>query len=215
MPDIGESQARNVAEEWTDWANNTWTDGSWLEDGRVGCSVVWKEPSGEWKGEATHPGTCREVYDAELHAIERAIRRFITRNQEHQSYTIFSNSQSAIERCKNDKPGPGQAMARTIIDGSLRQAMNRCKVMLRWVPAYKGIEGNEIADCWAKVVAKGEEGELRRVEREMSLAHVKRRTSEERQVKSKRWIQEKLKGTSHCNSEPDQTNDLQSLVYKR
>jgi hypothetical protein len=81
--------------------------------------------------------------------------------------------------------------------GSLRLAMNRCKVMLRWVPAHKGLEGNEVADCWAKVAAKGEEGELRRVEREMSLAHVKRRTSEERQIKTKRWIQEKLKGTKN------------------
>jgi hypothetical protein len=43
-------------------------------------------------------------------------------------------------------------------------------------------------------VAKGEGEELRRVEREMSLAHVKRVTSEEKKVKIKRWIQEKVKG---------------------
>jgi ribonuclease HI len=77
------------------------------------------------------------VYDAELHAIKRAIPRFVTRNEEYQSYTIFSDSQSAIERCKDDKPGPGKAMATTIIDGSLRLAMNGCKVMLRWVSAHK------------------------------------------------------------------------------
>jgi hypothetical protein len=28
MPDTEESQAKNVAEEWNDWENTAWTDGS-------------------------------------------------------------------------------------------------------------------------------------------------------------------------------------------
>jgi hypothetical protein len=35
MPDTEESQAKNVAEEWNDWENTLWMDGSRLEDGRV------------------------------------------------------------------------------------------------------------------------------------------------------------------------------------
>jgi hypothetical protein len=30
MPDIEESQAKNVAEEWNDWKNTAWTDASLL-----------------------------------------------------------------------------------------------------------------------------------------------------------------------------------------
>jgi ribonuclease HI len=76
----------------------------------------------------------------ELHAIERAIHSFTTRDEENRHYTIFSDSKSAIEGCKDDEPGPGQALARVIIDGSFKLASNRCRVMLRWVPAHKGIK---------------------------------------------------------------------------
>jgi hypothetical protein len=126
IPDTQKSQAKNVAKEWNDWANTAWTDGSQLQDGRVGCSFVWKNPEGGRTGDGTHLGRCREVYDAELHAIARAVRYFATQDEENQHYTIFSDCKSAIQRCRNDTPGPGQALARMIIDGSLKLASNRC-----------------------------------------------------------------------------------------
>jgi hypothetical protein len=40
MPEATEEEAR--AESWSDAEDTAWTDGSRLEDGRVGCSVVWE-----------------------------------------------------------------------------------------------------------------------------------------------------------------------------
>lgn len=40
MPDTNESEAMKLAEEWPDREDTTWTDGSRLEDGRVGRSIV-------------------------------------------------------------------------------------------------------------------------------------------------------------------------------
>jgi ribonuclease HI len=156
MPDIEESQAKNVAEEWDDWENTAWIDGSQMQDERVGCSVVWKNPEGGWTGEGTHLGRCREVYNAELHTIARAVRYFATRDEENQHYTIFSDCKSAIQRCRKDTPRPGQVLARTIINGSLMLASNIYGVMLRWVPAHQGMEGNEVVDFWAKEAAWGD-----------------------------------------------------------
>ncbi|KAI5788746.1 ribonuclease H-like domain-containing protein [Pyronema domesticum] len=159
MPNASESEAMKVAEEWKDREDTAWTDRFRLEDGRVGCGIAWQDENEDWIGLITHIGMNKEVYDAELFAIEQAMRRFVNRGQQHQHYTIFSDSQSALERCRNDKPGPGQAIARSIIYGSLVLAINRCKVTLRWVPAHKGVPGNEKADQLAKKAAKHPEEE--------------------------------------------------------
>lgn len=155
MPDSEEIIAKRVAEEWPHRINTVSTDGSRLDDGKVGGCVAWSDSSGEWIGEKMHQGTNKEVCDAEIHAIERAIHLFTEINEEGQQYTIFSDSKSAIERCRNDIRGPGQATARTIIDGSLRLAINRCTITLRWVPEHQGVEGNVQADRWAKEAAEG------------------------------------------------------------
>ncbi|KAI5785715.1 hypothetical protein FPQ18DRAFT_309156 [Pyronema domesticum] len=65
MPHTNESKAMKFAEEWTDREDTAWTDGSRLEDGRVGCSIAWQEEEG-WVGQTIHLGTNKEVYDAEL-----------------------------------------------------------------------------------------------------------------------------------------------------
>jgi ribonuclease HI len=165
----------------------------WIPPGRrkIGCSVVWQENNREWAGQKTHLGTNREVYDAELYAIEQAICRFTERDHKNRHYTIFSDSKSAIERCRNDKPGPGQSTARLIIDGSLRLAINRCEVSLRWAPAHKGVNGNEMADQWAKAAAKQSGEEVNRATTEASLAFLKRKTSEVRKEATRRWIRER------------------------
>jgi hypothetical protein len=45
-----------------------WTDGSRLDDMRVGCAVVWKEGN-EWRNERYHLRTKKEVYDTKCYAI--------------------------------------------------------------------------------------------------------------------------------------------------
>jgi ribonuclease HI len=72
-----------------------------------------------------------------------------------------------------------------IIDGSLKLASKRCRVMLRWVPAHQGIEGNEVADGWAKEAARGDGEGMRSEGAEASLSFLKRTTKEERNRKTK------------------------------
>jgi hypothetical protein len=42
MPESKEEEALARAASWDEWECTTWTDGSRLDDGRVGCSVVWE-----------------------------------------------------------------------------------------------------------------------------------------------------------------------------
>lgn len=157
----------------------------------MGCSVACQDNTEDWTGQTSHLGTNKEVYDAELLAIEQAIRRFIDRNQQTRNYTIFSDSQSAIERCRNDKSGPGQAIARSIINGSLRLPINRCTVSLRWAPAHKGVPGNEMADQLAKEAAGRSEDGVGWIPSEASLAFLKRKTSEVRRPATKEWMRDR------------------------
>ena len=67
----------------------------------------------------------------------------LRRQQLGKNYTIFSNSTAAIERLRTDRPGPGQALAQTIrwLEGV---SANECTLTIRWTPALKGVEGNEM-----------------------------------------------------------------------
>ena len=51
-----------------------------------------------------------------------------------------------MRRIQNDTPGPGQDMAIEIIElaGSLYDQGN--ERVVRWIPGYREIEGNELAD---------------------------------------------------------------------
>jgi len=69
--------------------------------------------------------------------------------------TILTDCQAAIGRMTSDEPGPGQKKAleaRRHI-ATLRAKEPNVKVEIRWCPSHKGIDGNEIADEWAKLAA--------------------------------------------------------------
>ncbi|KAI5784867.1 hypothetical protein FPQ18DRAFT_394980 [Pyronema domesticum] len=63
MPDSEEIIAKRVAEEWPHRINTVSTDGSRLDDGKVGGCVAWSDSSGEWIGEKMHQGTNKEMHD--------------------------------------------------------------------------------------------------------------------------------------------------------
>jgi len=128
--------ATRTANEWHGTA--IWTDGSRLEDGSVSCAVARYHPEHDaWTGVRAHMRKIQEVYDAELHAIYRAM---LTLFQEPrgQKVTIFADAQAALQMITSDAPGPGQRYALAIA----QQAHDLCEqrrasVQFRWVPAMQ------------------------------------------------------------------------------
>ena len=179
-----------------------YTDGSRNEEGAAGYSVVWRKGQ-SWKGLKVHMGYNQEAYDAECAAIARALETATFRAKRHKlgAVTIFTDAQAAITRMASDEPGPGQvyAIAARKHLSTLRRLQPGVKVGIRWCSAHKGIEGNEIADGWAKQTA--DEPDERGVEwlrysdrygkRSMplprSLSHLKREISEAKWTEAKKW----------------------------
>jgi len=127
------------------------TDGSRLENGATGYAVAWKRGA-SWKGRKTHMGWGQEAFNAECAAIARALQVSATRNHAVGTVTIFTDAQAAIWRMTSGDPGPGQKCAleaRRHI-AALRAKQPNVKIEIRWCPSHQGIEGNEIADQWAK-----------------------------------------------------------------
>jgi ribonuclease HI len=123
---------------WSEVEDTLWTDGSRLEDGIVGCGVIWKEDGGSWQGKSFYLGR-----DAELRAIYEAMTRFSNEVTPGCRYTVFPDAQVAIQRCASDFSGPGQYQAPLIIQKARIITNARSTIDIRWVPAYKGIPGNE------------------------------------------------------------------------
>jgi len=113
-------------------------DGSRLEYGSDGCAVARCHTGHDvWTGARVHLGKDQEVYDAELHAIYRAV---LTLSQEprSQKITIFADAQVAFQRITSDVPGPKQRYALAIAQQahSLWE-QRRISVQFRWVPAIQ------------------------------------------------------------------------------
>jgi len=86
------------------------TDGSRMEDGAAGYSVVWKNGQ-SWAGIKTLMGYNQEAYDAECAALARALESASRRNMTPEGVTIFTDAQAAIRRMASHEPGPGQQYA--------------------------------------------------------------------------------------------------------
>jgi hypothetical protein len=109
-------EALVMALAWTEIHNTLWTDGSCLEDGNVGCGMVWKDNRGRWQGKSVYLGRNKEVFDTELRAIYKATARFSCTVTPRCRYTIFTDVQAAIQRCASNFARPGQYLARLIIE---------------------------------------------------------------------------------------------------
>jgi len=86
------------------------TDGSRLDGGATGYSVVWRKGQ-TWAGVKVHMGNNQEAHDVECAALARALELASQRNEIPERVTIFSNAQAAIRRMASDEPGPGQHYA--------------------------------------------------------------------------------------------------------
>jgi len=131
-----------------------WTDGARKEDEWVGCAVVWKE-EGRWSKRRTHLGQQKEAFDAEMYAMSEAIK-IADEKAEKEKFarvTVFTDSQATLRRIQSDEPGPGQVLALRMMNWTDALARKNIQVEYRWVPAHKGIEGNEEADQQATKAA--------------------------------------------------------------
>jgi len=176
------------------------TDGSRLDDGATGYSVVWKRGL-TWAGAKVHMGKNQEAYDAECVALAHALELAAQRSTTPERVTIFSDAQAAIRRMASGEPGPEQQyalQARKHI-ARLRRARKGIVVEIRWCPAHKGVGGNEKADEWAKIAAgepntRGVEWlspsgrtEVRAAPLPRSLANLKREISEKKWAEARQW----------------------------
>ena len=67
-------EALRIAKEWPEanQKDTIWTDGSRLEDKRVGSAVAFKSGNG-WEQQGTYLGKNKEVFDAEVFAVGQAL----------------------------------------------------------------------------------------------------------------------------------------------
>ena len=94
------------------------------------------------KGDAT-------AFDAEVSALVRGIELCFLQAAPGVHFRIFTDSQAAMRRILNDRPGPGQQMAIRGIIGAMKTYQQGASISISWVPGHTGVLGNEIADQWA------------------------------------------------------------------
>ena len=135
-------EALRIAKEWPEanQKDTIWTDGSRLEDKRVGSAVAFRSGSG-WEQQGTYLGRNKEVFDAEVFAVGQALHVLNRRGEKGREYTIFSDSQAALSRVQYDRTGPGQGLAIETITTARAITGRGNKISLRWTPSHEGIEG--------------------------------------------------------------------------
>ena len=159
----------------------------------MGSAWAWWQ-EGEWRGDGSFLGTNKEVFDAEVHALLKAIRLLNDRRETGTSYTVFSDSQAVIFRLHHEQCGPAQALARAAITAAQELRARGNDITIRWTPSHRGVIGNERADALARRAAAGE---LKRANPEYlgeaSLAHLTRKITEARSLETSSWIRANIK----------------------
>jgi ribonuclease HI len=166
-----------------------WSDGSRLENGRVGAGVAWQaSPGGSWQAREVPLGLGKEVFDAELigacEALELALR-----SKDQGPVTVLLDSQAAISRLRHQGVGPGQGLAIRAYRASQALEAQGRPVTIQWVPGHQGIEGNERADQAAKQAASKPS---RQGQGELSIAHANRARTEVIRARRQQWLTKAL-----------------------
>ena len=117
--------------------------------------------------------------------------------------SVFTDSQATLRRIQSDTPEPRQAQALRTINWESEFLERNVQVEYRWVPADKGLKGNEKADQQATRAAYEWCG--RKVETQMLpehldyvyFSHMSRKLTELKWEKGKEKIKEKGKKSKH------------------
>lgn len=89
-----------------------------------------------------------EILEAELYAIKQGLTYI--HNNKIKETVIFTDSKSALLLLQNQKPKTNKHLIYEIQTLIKTLTIQNHKIILHWIPAHKGIKGNEIADLAAK-----------------------------------------------------------------
>ncbi|KAJ8955174.1 hypothetical protein NQ318_009068 [Aromia moschata] len=86
-------------------------------------------------------------YFRQIHTIELCLRENIERCYTGKTILIYSDSQAALQALACNK-----IKSKLVCDclETLQALANHNKIMLKWVPGHKGVEGNEETDTLAR-----------------------------------------------------------------
>lgn len=88
------------------------------------------------------------VYAAELVGMLMGIEIAIKSTRGRAA--IFTDNQAALKALKNPKRPSGQYIIRRTVDALASANARGVHIEFHWIPAHRGIEGNELADRLAK-----------------------------------------------------------------
>jgi len=145
------------------------------------------------------------AFDAEMYAMSEAMKIAdeMAERKEVTRVTVFTDSQATLRRIQSDEPGPGQVLALRTMNWADALARKNFQVEYRWVPAHKGIEGNEEADQQATKAAYKHCGSYTETQNPLpfldyvSFAHISRRLMEVKWEESKEEIIKLGKKSKH------------------
>ena len=199
-----------------------WTDGSKLENQRAGAGITWIKGNGKWESRKVYLGKNKEIFDAELYAIDQALdialrggrgrgrltspkmREILERTT---NVHICTDSKAAIGRITHLRPGPGQWLACRIHRRAQELKDYEIGIHILWVPGHTDIEGNERADRAAKDAAKT--GMYVR-ERFNSLSHTSRLITECKWNQDREWFR-----AQHQKRKPESRSTYKLLDKKQ
>jgi ribonuclease HI len=123
-----------------------YTDGSGI-NGKIGAAVIAPQ-IGAIRRAYMGAANVSTVYAAEFKGVRMAIE--IAIDIDHDRAIIFSDSQAVLKAIQNPGRPSGQYILRQVVDSIDELRGQGKEVALHWIPAHRGIKGNEGADIAAK-----------------------------------------------------------------
>lgn len=147
---LEEIHSRYPARTWT----HTYTDGSATDATRNGGSGAYiLQPKSPPVSLSTPSGALSSNYRAEVSALNLAAN-YLNRQEEAPKKVVFlTDSLSALQALSSDDPE--QCLKE--LKHQLNALSKKAAVVLQWIPAHRGIRGNEMADRLAKEGSKMEQ----------------------------------------------------------